>query len=176
MEIDKTTSDPSNTGGSYDSYKWLVTPNAGSNGYRLPTEAQWEYACRAGTTTPFSTGNNITTDQANYDGTRPYNDNPAGVYRARTMQVGSFAPNAWGLHDMHGNVWEWCWDWYDDYPSAAQADPSGAVFGGHRVRRGGSWGYGGRYLRSAARQLQHRHVPELQGPQHRFPAGSPIRE
>ena len=139
------------TRGSYDSYKWLVTPNAGSNGYSLPTEAQWEYACRAGTTTPFSTGNNITTDQANYDGTRPYNGNPAGIYRARTMQVGSFAPNAWGLYDMHGNVWEWCWDWYDDYPSAAQADPSGAVFGGHRARRGGSWGYGGRYLRSAGR-------------------------
>jgi formylglycine-generating enzyme required for sulfatase activity len=121
---------------------WDTTWNAvqvvsGSTGYRLPTEAQWEYACRAGTTTPFSTGNNITTDQANYDGNYPYNGNPAGVYRQRTIPVGSFDPNEWGLYDMHGNVYEWCWDWYGSsyYTSAAAGgpDPAGPVSGSARV-------------------------------------------
>jgi formylglycine-generating enzyme required for sulfatase activity len=128
-----------------------VTIVAGSNCYRLPTEAQWEYACRAGTTTPFSTGNNITTSQANYDGNNPYNNNARGEYRQRTTPAGSFAPNAWGLYDMHGNVYEWCWDWYGTYASGAQTDPAGAVSGSYRVRRGGSWGSLGRYLRSAYR-------------------------
>jgi formylglycine-generating enzyme required for sulfatase activity len=84
--------------------------NRAVNGYRLPTEAEWEYACRAGTTTPFNTGDNITTDQANYEGNNPYNNNAKGVYRERPVNVGSFAANPWGLYDMHGNVWEWCWD------------------------------------------------------------------
>jgi formylglycine-generating enzyme required for sulfatase activity len=128
-----------------------VTIVAGSNGYRLPTEAQWEYACRAGTTTPFSTGNNITTSQANYDGNYPYNNNAKGEYRQRTTSVGSFQPNAWGLYDMHGNVWEWCWDRYGSYLSGAQTDPTGAVSGNHRVLRNGSWRFYGQYLRSADR-------------------------
>ena len=130
--IDKTTSDPNNTN-TYDTYKWLVMPNATANGYRLPTEAQWEYACRAGTTTAFSTGNNITTDQANYDGNYPYNNNAVGIYRSSTTAVGTFAANPWGLYDMHGNVWEWCWDWYGSLSSAAQTDPTGAVSGSGRV-------------------------------------------
>jgi formylglycine-generating enzyme required for sulfatase activity len=110
-----------------------------ANGYRLPTEAEWEYACRAGTTTPFYTGDFITTKQANYNG-------------EKTMPVGSFTPNDWGLYDMHGNIWEWCWDRYGNYPSGTQTDPTGAVFGGSQVVRGGSWRHIAPGLRSAFRE------------------------
>jgi formylglycine-generating enzyme required for sulfatase activity len=123
----------------------------GSTGYRLPTEAQWEYACRAGTVTPFYTGNNIATDQANYDGNYPYNSNPRGTYRNRTTTVGDFAPNDYGLFDMHGNVYEWCWDWYSSYGSGAQNNPKGPVSGEFRTMRGGSWYSGAGDLRSACR-------------------------
>jgi len=122
-----------------------------ANGYRMPTEAQWEYACRAGTTTPFSTGENITTDQANYNGHYPYKGNPEGIFLETTVEVGSFKPNAWGLYDMHGNVWEWCWDWHARYEEDAQNNPEGAVIGAYRVARGGSWNNNARFLRSAAR-------------------------
>jgi formylglycine-generating enzyme required for sulfatase activity len=122
-----------------------------ANGYRLPTEAEWEYAGRAGTTTPFNTGNNITPGQANYYGTYPYNNAPSGEYRQRTMPVGSFAPNAWGLHDIHGNVWEWCWDGYGEYPAGEQDNPTGPEKGSFRVNRGGGWNDFGRHLRSAYR-------------------------
>ncbi|MHC6201859.1 SUMF1/EgtB/PvdO family nonheme iron enzyme [Breznakiellaceae bacterium SP9] len=128
-----------------------VTWNRSANGYRLPTEAEWEYACRAGTTTPFSTGSNITTNQANYDGNYPYNGNAKGTYRQKTTPVGSFAPNSWGLYDMHGNVWEWCWDWYGSYSSSAQTDPMGAASGSARVCRGGGCYDDAAYLRSAYR-------------------------
>ena len=107
--------------------------------YRLPTEAEWEYACRAGTATPFHTGGTISTDQANYDGNHTYADGRKGEFREETTGVGSFLPNAWGLHDMHGNVWEWCADWYGEYPQGDATDPKGPDGGDRRVFRGGCW-------------------------------------
>jgi formylglycine-generating enzyme required for sulfatase activity len=87
--------------------------------YTLPSEAQWEYACRAGTTTPFHFGETISTELANYDGDYPYGQGPKGIYRQQTTDVASFPANAWGLHDMHGNVWEWCLDeWCASYEGA----------------------------------------------------------
>ena len=150
--IVKDKKDPNNESG-YDDVKWIVAWNKKANGYRLPTEAEWEYACRAGTTTPFSTGNNITTDQANYDGNRPYNNNAEGVYREKTTPVGTLRSNPWGLYDMHGNVYEWCWDWGEDYSKADQTNPDGAVSGSFRVVRGGSWSRDASYLRSAYRGI-----------------------
>lgn len=120
-------------------------------GCRIPTEAEWEYACRAGTTTPFNTGNNLTASQANYNGHYPYNNNAKGEWREKTMLVGSFSPNAWGLYDMHGNVWEWCSDWYGDYPTVAQTNPKGPSTGSFRVRRGGCWSSDSRDCRAADR-------------------------
>jgi formylglycine-generating enzyme required for sulfatase activity len=118
----------------------------------LPTEVQWEYACRAGTITPFAFGDNITTDQVNYDGNRPYNNGKKGEYRKQTVDVKSLPPNAWGLYQMHGNVWEWCQDWYaTQYPTQSVTDPQGAASGARRVLRGGSWISNGRYCRSAFR-------------------------
>jgi sulfatase modifying factor 1 len=122
-------------------------------GCRLPTEAEWEYACRAGTTTPFNSGNNLTTNQANYDGNNPYNGNPTGVYLGKTQSVGSYPSNAWGLNDMHGNVWEWCSDWYDNYGTGSQTNPTGPSSGSHRVYRGGGWFYSARYCRSSLRDF-----------------------
>jgi formylglycine-generating enzyme required for sulfatase activity len=111
----------------------------GTNKYRMPTEAEWEYACRAETQTPFFTGNCISTDQANYNGNFPGKNCPKGQYRGKTIKAGSFQPNAWGLYDMHGNVWEWVQDWYGDYPSNSVYDPKGPDKGELRVLRGGSW-------------------------------------
>ena len=113
--------------------------------YRLPTEAEWEYACRAGSRTPFNTGENLTTNQANYDGNYPYNGNPTGGYRQKTVAVNSFAPNRWGLYNMHGNVMEWCSDWYggtyydDCKAQGVVTNPTGPSTGSLRVLRGGSW-------------------------------------
>ena len=119
--------------------------------YRLPTEAEWEYACRAGTTTPFSTGGNLTTEQANYNGNYPYNNNRKGQHRKQTVAVDSFEPNAWGLYNMHGNVWEWCSDWYGVYESGRVENPGGSKNGSYRVLRGGSWSFGAEHCRSASR-------------------------
>ena len=122
-----------------------------ADGYRLPTEAEWEYACRAVTETPFNTGPCLSVKNANYDGNAPQKGCPKGRYRKKLLKVGSFAPNAWGLHDMHGNVWEWCWDRYDAYPIEEVKNPVGPSFGGYRVIRGGGWIIGGRACRSARR-------------------------
>ena len=96
--------------------------------YQLPTEAQWEYVCRSGTTSAFSFGQDLTSRQANISG------GPA-----ETTEVGKYPANAWGLHDMHGNVWEWCADWYAEYPKGGDTDPTGSMKGSTRVTRGGSW-------------------------------------
>jgi eukaryotic-like serine/threonine-protein kinase len=124
--------------------------------YRLPSEAQWEYACRAGTTTPFAFGNTLSPDLANYDGNYSYNDGPKGDDRETTIAVGTFPANAFGLYDMHGNVYEWCEDhWHDSYIDAPTDGSSwlekGSTLDTARVLRGGSWVYAPRWCRSAYR-------------------------
>ena len=119
--------------------------------YRLPTEAEWEYACRAGTTTPFHFGETISTEQVNYNGNGVYGDGKKGVYRAKTTPVGSFPANAFGLHDMHGNVLQWCNDWHGDYPQGEVVDPQGPDNGQFRTVRGGSWNFNPGNCRSASR-------------------------
>lgn len=120
--------------------------------FDLPTEAQWEYACRAGTTTPFSFGNNITPEQVNYDGNYPYADGMKGLYRQETVDVGSLPANAWGLHEMHGNVNEWCRDGRRDYAAQSAIDPEGATEGAAaQMVRGGCWCNFAQNVRSAYR-------------------------
>ena len=121
--------------------------------YRLPTEAEWEYACRAGTTTAFCHGVSLSSGQANFDGRYPCGGAKNGPYRKKTTPVGTFTPNAWGLHDMHGNLWEWCADWYqrDYYSHSTVDDPKGPTSGKERVLRGGSWQYRGWVCRSGNR-------------------------
>jgi len=123
-------------------------------GGALPTEAQWEYACRGGTATPFSTGNYLTNLQANYNWAYPYNGitNTVTTYPGKTQPVGSYAPNAYGLYDMHGNVWEWCSDWYGAYPTTAQTNPTGPATGSYRVIRGGGCYDSAQDCRSADRR------------------------
>jgi formylglycine-generating enzyme required for sulfatase activity len=125
----------------------------------LPTEAQWEYACRAKTTTPFSFGLQITPDQVNYDGNYPYNGGPKGKYVERTVGVKARPANAWGLYQMHGNVWEWCADDRRPYSAGVQMDPEGPVLAGPealRAVRGGSWILGAGNCRSAYRNANQR--------------------
>jgi formylglycine-generating enzyme required for sulfatase activity len=132
--------------------RWLS--EATGRSYRLPSEAEWEYACRAGTKTAFSFGDTISTEQANYDGNFTYNGGVRGEYRRGTTPAGMFPPNPWGLFDMHGNVWEWVQDVVHDNYEGAPLDGSAWEEGGdqaRRVLRGGSWLYNPRYLRSALR-------------------------
>jgi len=108
--------------------------------YRMPSEAEWEYACRAGTTTPFYFGETITSDLANYNGSYTYANGPKGTYRKKTTDVGSFPPNNFGLYDMHGNVLEWCADpWHENYEGAPTDGSVWDGISGSRVLRGGSW-------------------------------------
>jgi len=125
-----------------DCQDFIKKLNAKTNGgYRLPTEAEWEYSCRAGTSTAYSFGNNLTKADANYD------DSKIG----KPVAVGSYKPNAFGLYDMHGNVWEWCEDWHSEYPTGAVTDTAGPLTGNGRVLRGGSFGYLVSWARSSYR-------------------------
>ena len=139
-----------------------VTWDRSANGYRLPTEAEWEYACRAGTTTPFYIAESPSAEQANYYGHYPYEIEEnyfsqgnltvrPGQYRQTTIAVGSFEANPFGLYDMYGNVGEWVWDYYGAYPEEAQTDPTGAATGTTRVWRGGGWNDFAKNMRSAYR-------------------------
>jgi len=126
-----------------------VAPVSSGTGYRLPTEAQWEYACRAGTTTRFCFGD----DESKLGDYAWFDHNANDVDEEYAHPVGQKKANAWGLYDMHGNVWEWCDDWYDEdyYEDSPVDDPSGPTTGAYRVFRGGGWRYGARYCRSASR-------------------------
>jgi len=139
-----------------DAVSFLARLNAQGDGYtyRLPTEAEWEYACRAGTTTAFAFGDSLSSSQANFEGNYPYGGVAKDVYRKKTTPVGSFQPNAFGLFDMHGNVWEWCLDWYHNSYAGAPTDGSAWLSGGvqkYRVLRGGSLYSNAAFLRSAFR-------------------------
>lgn len=139
-----------------------VSWDRSANGYRLPTEAEWEYACRAGTVTPFHTKTSISAEEANYYGYYPYMvednyfsqgnlDTQPGEYRQTTVAVNSFAPNAFGLYNTHGNVGEWVWDYYGEYPKTEETDPAGPDSGTLRVYRGGGWNDFAKNMRSAYR-------------------------
>ena len=119
--------------------------------FRFPTEAEWEYACRAGTQTPFHFGSNINTDYINFNGNYPYDKGKKCEYRGCTVDVSALPCNKWGLYQMHGNVWEWCFDFFDDHLKGLQVDPPGLKVGTLRVLRGGSWFNVGRDIRSARR-------------------------
>lgn len=133
-----------------------------ADGYRLPTEAEWEYACRAGTVTPFNAEKSLDAEEANFYGHYPYEieenyfDNSVlearpGKYRQTTISVGSFSPNKWGLYDCHGNVNEWCWDFYGEYDPENSVDPTGPQTGTRHVYRGGGWNDFAKNMRSAYR-------------------------
>ncbi|MGL4551232.1 MAG: SUMF1/EgtB/PvdO family nonheme iron enzyme [Gemmataceae bacterium] len=130
-----------------------LTRLEGGGAYRLPSEAEWEYACRAGTTGEFHYGEWLSSRLANFDGETPYRTHEVGPALGRPCPVGQYAPNAWGLYDMHGNLDEWCHDWYEEdyYRHSPAADPPGPESGEMRVLRGGTWSNGGRFCRSAFR-------------------------
>lgn len=146
----------------YDVQSYLEKLNllTGKNQFRLPTEAEWEYACRAGTRTPFSTGTEITDSQANFNAEFESTFSPPGKYIGHSSPVGSYPPNNWGLYDLHGNVWEWVNDWYAPFSHEKIIDPKGPVDGKFKVIRGGSWYFGAKNAQSFCRKT---HEPNLWG-------------
>ena len=149
---------PNNSGVNMNSFVGKLRAKTGLSTFDLPTESQWEYACRAGTTTALNSGYNLTSTGSDprvdvvgrysFNGGRGYTQN--GDTSVATAKVGSYLPNAWGLYDMHGNVWEWCLDWYGAYPGTVE-NPVGAASGSFRVSRGGSYYGHANYCRSANR-------------------------
>ena len=133
--------------------------NLAGPGFRLPTEAEWEYACRAGGDLPFGHTSSLSSRDANINGNYPYNA-PVGGFRKKPTPVGYFPPNAWGLFDMSGNVWEWVQDWHCPYPEGTVADPVGRCESPHRVIRGGSWLFDGASARCG---LRYTHRPQDDG-------------
>jgi formylglycine-generating enzyme required for sulfatase activity len=125
----------------------------GTEKYRLPFEAEWEYACRAGTTTTYFFGEGIPRDQIKYDSEISPSTTAKGKYQKRMLPAIGFAPNAWGLYSMHRDVWEWCQDWFGKYPSGPVTDPTGGSVGRLRVVRGGRWFFHDRLCRSADRGM-----------------------
>jgi formylglycine-generating enzyme required for sulfatase activity len=141
--------------------------------YRLPTEAEWEFACRAGTTTPFHFGSQLNGREANCDGNYPYGTTTKGTYLQRPTTVGSYAANGFGLFDMHGNVWEWCSDWYEvAIRDSPVDDPTGPTSGSLRVNRGGGWAA---TRGTAGRRTGTGHARRYREPQPRVPLGLQVR-
>jgi len=145
-----------------DSQKFIKKLNAKGEGvYRLPTEAEWEYACRAGSRTAYSWGNKMDCNMAMYANKTGKTDTcklyieSLKLTPKKPAPVKTYAPNPWGLYDMHGNVWEWCQDWFETYHGADAIDPQGPRKGTHRVKRGGSWSSSAYGCRSANRALEH---------------------
>ena len=146
----------------FDVEKFLIRLNSLSENYqfRLPTETEWEYACRSGTTTPFYFGSSIDSSLVNFNAEIPSNYSFIGTSPGHPVPVASYAPNAWGLFDMHGNVWEWVSDWYETYPEKGNSNPLGPETGKEKVIRGGSWYFGADFATSFSRR---RHEPRLWG-------------
>lgn len=145
----------------FDVHEFIRRLNERGEGhFRLPTEAEWEYACRAGSADAYAFGAQLSANDANYDGRYPLPGQRAGEYRGRPVAAGSLRPNRWGLYDMHGNVWEWCEDSFCPYTSTSAVDPLGACESNLKVIRGGSWYFNADSARCA---LRYTHRPQDRG-------------